>query len=54
MKTIFAVIATALVTAAGATAVTTALITSEQIQNGTIRIIDLHPTTRAALKDSVA
>lgn len=50
MKTVLAVIATALVTAASATAVTSALITSEQIQNGTVRMIDLHPTAKAALK----
>lgn len=50
MRTLIAVAVTALVTSAGATAVTQALITTEQIKNGTIRPIDLHPTTRTVLK----
>lgn len=50
MKTIVAVAITALVASASATAVTRALITSAQIQNGTIRMVDLHASTKNALK----
>ena len=50
MKTVIAVCLTALITTAGASAVTSALIGSAQIANGSIRPIDLHPATKALLR----
>jgi hypothetical protein len=49
-KSIITALITALVVAGGATAVTTALVTSEQIKNGTIRMIDISPSAKTALK----
>lgn len=50
MKTIIAVAVTALVCSAGATAITSALITSAQIKDGTIQLRDLSPSARQALR----
>jgi hypothetical protein len=50
VKTIVAVAVTALVCSTGATAITSALITSSQIKDGTIQLRDLSPAARVALR----
>jgi hypothetical protein len=50
MKTVIAVVITALVCSAGATAVTSAFITSRDIKDGTIQLRDLSPAARTALR----
>jgi hypothetical protein len=47
---IIAAIVAALISAAAATATTTLLITSAQIKNGTIKLVDISPAAKRALK----